>query len=64
MIKKIIFSILLGLVVCSCASDESTDDSLETIFIGIFDNTWEVQGVNDYFIGIFRDGQKIALQEY
>ncbi|RMA64314.1 hypothetical protein [Ulvibacter antarcticus] len=53
--KKSVFAIVIGLLFFACKSDSGTED-IGTIFIGIFDNTWEVQGVDNYSFGIFRDG--------
>lgn len=59
--QKYIFTFLIYLTFYACGPepcDVPCDDSkpvLETIFYGIFDNEWEVEGTDDYIIGLFRD---------
>ncbi len=61
-IQRLAYLLCIALIFTSCESegtlDPGTDPEEEpsrTIFIGNFDNEWEVQGGNGHFIGIFRD---------
>ena len=61
LVQKFIFPIFIGMLFYGCDPESSPGPDpgpgpLETIFFGIFDNEWEVEGVDNYFIGIFRDG--------
>lgn len=51
-LPKIFLLMSISLTFYSCP----TDDPLGTIYIGSFDNIWQVEGNDSYFFGIFRNG--------